>query len=94
MSDKYTMFMNFMHNELGISKEDIKDWIKEAVENVAKQMVAKSFENFSINQIVSKYVVSSDIFSNKHLTASIEKAVASEILTRFKVEVKMLENNP
>jgi hypothetical protein len=29
--DKYTLFKNFMHNELGISREDIREWVKESV---------------------------------------------------------------
>ncbi len=27
--EKYKMFKQFMHNELGITKEDIREWVKE-----------------------------------------------------------------
>jgi hypothetical protein len=29
--DKWIMFKNYMHNEMGITKEDIRQWIEEAV---------------------------------------------------------------
>ncbi len=36
--DKWVMFRNYMHNELGITKEDIRMWINEAVKEEAKKM--------------------------------------------------------
>jgi hypothetical protein len=27
-NDKWSMFKNYMHNELGITKEDIREWIQ------------------------------------------------------------------
>lgn len=29
--DKWVMFRNYMHNELGITKEDIRKWIDDSV---------------------------------------------------------------
>lgn len=29
-NDKWTMFKNYIHNELGITKDDIRAWLKEA----------------------------------------------------------------
>lgn len=34
-NDKWTMFKNYMHNELGITKDDIRAWLKEAVQSQA-----------------------------------------------------------
>ena len=35
--DKWLMFKNYMHNELGITKEDIRQWIDDSVKNEAKK---------------------------------------------------------
>ena len=35
MDSKYRMFKNYMYNDLGITKEDIKEWTKEAVKEVS-----------------------------------------------------------
>ena len=45
MSEKYKMFKQFMHNELGITKEDIREWVKESVREEAAKMVAKTYED-------------------------------------------------
>jgi len=36
MENKWLMFKNYMHNELGITKEDIRQWIQEAVQQQAE----------------------------------------------------------
>ena len=37
---KYHMFKNFMHNDLGISREDIRAWVAEAVQDEARRLVS------------------------------------------------------
>jgi hypothetical protein len=54
--DKWKMFKNYMHNELGITKEDIKDWVKEAVEEVAESLVNQEFEKYPLPNIIKKNV--------------------------------------
>lgn len=48
VSDKYKMFRNFMFNELGITKEDIRDWIQEAVQEEAHRLIIKTYNNFDV----------------------------------------------
>ena len=47
--DKYKMFRNFMFNELGITTEDIRDWIQEAVQEEAHRLVMKTYNNFDVS---------------------------------------------
>ena len=47
--DKYKMFRNFMFNELGITKEDIRDWVQEAVKEEAHRLVMKTYNNFDVS---------------------------------------------
>ena len=42
------MFKNYMHNELGITKDDIRAWIKEAVHEEAIHLVNQQVGKFSV----------------------------------------------
>ena len=48
VDDKYKMFRNFMFNELGITKEDIRDWIQEAVKEEAHRLIMNTYNNFDV----------------------------------------------
>jgi len=37
--DKWLLFKNYLHNELGITKEDIREWIDEAVRDEATKIM-------------------------------------------------------
>jgi len=51
MSDKrYTLFRNYMANELGITRDDIKAWTMEAVAIEAKRVMAQ----VNIAELVAK----------------------------------------
>lgn len=57
--DKWLMFKNYMHNELGITKDDIRAWIKEAVKEEAERLVRNEREHFDIQDIVVRLLRSS-----------------------------------
>lgn len=42
-NDKWLMFRNYMINELGITKEDIREWIQDAVRIEAKKNGGRNF---------------------------------------------------
>ena len=44
-NDKWVMFRNYMHNELGITKEDIREWIDDAIKEQIKLIVDNSYKN-------------------------------------------------
>ena len=85
VDDKYKMFRNFMFNELGITKEDIRSWIQEAIEEEAHRLIMKTYNNFDIrsvlfNQLMDRYSpLRQDIISNcskellKTITLTIDK---------------------
>lgn len=60
--DKWIMFKNYMHNELGITKEDIRQWIKEAVEEQAKEMVANTYGQYGLREVIKSAVTDTDIY--------------------------------
>ena len=47
-NEKYKMFKQFMHNELGITKEDIREWVKESVREEAVKLIAKTYDDFDV----------------------------------------------
>lgn len=50
MTDKYKMFKNFMFNELGITKEDIRMWVEEAVRDEARKVVQHTYGSFDVEK--------------------------------------------
>lgn len=76
--DKWTMFKNYMHNELGVTKDDIRAWIKEAVHEEAITLVNQQVGKFSvqdqINSIVNKLINDNYRFRND-LTNAIAKRI-------------------
>lgn len=53
-NDKWEMFKNYMHNELGITKDDIRAWIKEAAAEQAQRLVDQEFGRFDIKSEITK----------------------------------------
>lgn len=44
------MFKNFMFNELGITKEDIRSWVVEAVRDEARKVVQHTYDSFDVEK--------------------------------------------
>ena len=55
-NDKWTMFKNYIHNELGITKDDIRAWLKEAVQSQAELMLKKTFDDFDMDTFVRRHI--------------------------------------
>ena len=47
-NDKWSLFKNYLHNELGITKVDIREWLEEAVREEARKLIADSFKSYDI----------------------------------------------
>ena len=50
------MFKNYIHNELGITKDDIRAWLKEAVQSQAELMLKKTFDDFDMDTFVRRHI--------------------------------------
>ena len=53
-----------MHNELGITKEDIRQWIEEAVQKQAETLVNNEFKRFDVNKVVERVINDDKYFDN------------------------------
>lgn len=58
--EKWQMFKNFMHNELGISKEDIREWIDEAIKEQARLIVEQTFKKTDIQEVIERAIYNSN----------------------------------
>ena len=85
--DKYEAFRQYMFNELQVSKEDIRDWIKEAVEQQVEKMLYKTFGDFEPNERAAK-LIADYIGKNWWANDKLKQAVASQIVNRIKVNIE------
>ena len=80
-NEKYRMFKQFMHNELGITREDIREWVKEACRDEAAKMVAKTYEDFDVKKEIRDVINCPYNSIRKDLV----NACAAEIVKDFKL---------
>ena len=83
MENKWLMFKNYMHNELGITKEEIRQWIEDAVREQAERMVKKEFDSFDTKNIVKKLVFDDEFFGSKSMKREITNELSRQILDKF-----------
>lgn len=87
--EKYKMFKQFMHNELGITKEDIREWVKESVREEAAKMIAKTYEDFDVKREIRDLINS----PYNSIRKDIMNACAAEIIKNFKLVYKPSSEN-
>ena len=88
--DKWEMFKNYMHNELGVTKDDIRAWIKEAVQIEAEKLINQSFGSFDTKQLVKMTI--EEYFSDRRWDKDIVKRevvriAAEELVKKLSVQV-------
>lgn len=92
-NEKWIMFKNFLHNELGITKEDIREWIKEAVHEEAERMVENTYDEFSTRKIIRSMLFDKETFFGRDtLQKEVRAEVASQLLKRLKIDIKLKED--
>ncbi len=84
--NKWVMFKNYMHNELGITKEVIRQWIEDAVQKEAKRLVKHEFNNFDVEKIVEKVAYDENYFGSRILKREIGELLTKGLLERIKIE--------
>lgn len=81
-NDKWTMFKNYIHNELGITKDDIRAWLKEAVKSQAELMLQKTFDDFDMDRFVRDHILTQMRYWT---TDEVRRQVASLLADRLVV---------
>lgn len=87
-NDKWLMFRNYMINDLGITKEDIREWIADAVRIEAKKMVADTFVRENPEQMIRRIVYDSGYFSTNSFNRTVIETAARCLMERFDIVAK------
>lgn len=77
--NRYKMFRNFMFNELGITREDIESWTKEAIKEKLDSIKVPDDDvmaNALANRIIGVY------------PTYLKAVVGDALLTKFEITVK------
>ena len=85
-NEKYKMFKQFMHNELGITKEDIREWVKESVREEVVKLVAKTYDDFDVKQEIR------DMLRTPY--NSVHKDIVNAAALEICKHVKLVVDNP
>ncbi|MDR0322340.1 MAG: hypothetical protein LBI28_12635 [Treponema sp.] len=89
MSDnKYKLFRNYMVNELGISREDIKEWTMQAV----KETVEKELRGIEVNkkaEEVAERIVNRNISNYAFQKEVVAEAVTNLINDLVKIRIEL-----
>lgn len=84
-TDKYKMFRNFMVNELGIGRDDLKAWTQEAVarevQKVVGQLNIQSLVESNIRAAIRGSTYSSTL--SQDVQKLVQQAIAAEIAGRI-----------
>lgn len=55
-NDKWVMFRNYMHNELHITKEDIRGWIEDSVKQEVRAVIENRFKHWDLKEITENEI--------------------------------------
>lgn len=87
-NNKYAMFRNYMFNELQISKEDIRQWIKEAVAEQVTTLIRNTYGKFDARDEVRQTIkhLITDAYGN--LNYSFSQEIAKDLLKHLELKLK------
>lgn len=86
-NDKWLLFKNYMHNELGITKEDIREWVHDAVREEVKNVVNNAYGKCSLEDMIRREIQSKSWFGNG-FSNEVIAACAKELVNRVDLTVK------
>lgn len=87
-NDKWLMFRNYMINELGITKEDIREWIEDAVRIEAKKLAEDAFARENPEQMIRRIVYDSGYFKSNSFNRTVIEIAAKCLMERFDIVTK------
>ena len=84
----YAQFKSLVHNDMGITKESIRTWIKEAISEEARKMIEHSHEDFDLNRLIKREILNTDAWDQTRLSPLIAKQIGIVLADRLSVQVK------
>ena len=86
-NDKYLLLKNFMHNELGITREDIREWIRDAVHSEAERLIAQEFGKFDPHKIVKDLLFEDKYWGQKQIQEDCRKLLIEALSNKIRLIV-------
>jgi hypothetical protein len=94
--EKYTLLRNYIHNELGITKADIKMWVEDSARQTTERLIKDYLSQNNQQEIIRNTVkgVIGAAYSGKwhnfeeSVKSEVTKAIAAEIKNRFSIMAK------
>ena len=87
-NDKWVMFRNYMHNELGITKDDIREWIKESIHDEVKNVVNQAYGKCNIEAAIKKEITQHEWFSNDGPSNKLINKAAQLLIEKLEISIK------
>ena len=85
----YRALMNLIHNDLGITKEDIRDWIKDAIEKQAEIAIRGiDFRAIIAKEFHCMYNDHGLLSGNNRIDRSVLEAIAPYLAAQLTVSLK------
>jgi len=89
--EKWHAFRNLLFNELGITREDIRQWTKEAVESVAEKHIRNSINIPNMVGTAIGHVVLEKTSWGPSLKKDIQAEAVKQLVAKF--DVTVIEKN-
>jgi predicted transcriptional regulator len=86
--DKWVMFRNYMANELGITKEDVREWIMDAVHQEVEQVVNNAYGKCDLEKLIKNEIYSNNLLWSKSFKDTIHQEVGKQLAERLTIQIK------
>lgn len=90
-NNKWIMFKNYMHNELGITKDDIQSWVVESVIQQAKKALSEYNYVDRIDQLITKRiddVIKGNTWNSKSFNDEIIGKVVKDLSSQIRLTLR------
>lgn len=86
-NDKWVLFKNYMHNELGITKDDIREWINDAIREEVKNVVANAYGKCSIEDMIRREIKDSSLWSGDSFSKKVIAECANQLAQKIELKI-------
>ena len=99
--ERYVMLKNFIHNELGITKDDVQEWIKETIETVVTAEFQRINQQTDFSEMLNDIALKefNKVLGDRHMyggESGLKKVIGRTLADRIcaKLNITMEEIKP
>lgn len=87
LREKYRMFTQYLHNELNITKEDIREWINGAVKDQVLSVVTSDNFKTLVNNYACKILLSHE-YGSTSMMDDIKREAIKHVSNKLDISLK------